>query len=161
MGNLPVVYFVTQVGNWGTGSDDVGLIQSTKAPCWELEKDLKGPKRPKGPKEPKGPEGERPGHGNEVPKTVSEVNYRLEIRDGPWPKDLLRVVSRGFGRDTENEFWKPPGCGKSRESRGISHSREIGKFLENASKYLNKCHSMPHRTSHIRKCHPPTGVPRS
>ena len=23
---------VTQVGNWGTGSDDVGLIQSTKAP---------------------------------------------------------------------------------------------------------------------------------
>ena len=31
-GNLPVVYLVTQVGNWGTGSDDVGVIQSTKAP---------------------------------------------------------------------------------------------------------------------------------
>ena len=31
-GNLPVVYLVTQVGNWGTGNDDVGLIQSTKAP---------------------------------------------------------------------------------------------------------------------------------
>ena len=31
-GNLPVVYFVIQVGNWGTGNDDVGLIQSTKAP---------------------------------------------------------------------------------------------------------------------------------
>ena len=30
--NLPVAYLVTQVGNWGTGSDDVGLIQSTKAP---------------------------------------------------------------------------------------------------------------------------------
>ena len=30
--NLPVVYLVTQVGIWGTGSDDVGLIQSTKAP---------------------------------------------------------------------------------------------------------------------------------
>ena len=29
--NLPVVYLVTQVGNWGTGSDDVGLIR-TKAP---------------------------------------------------------------------------------------------------------------------------------
>ena len=31
-GSLPVVYLVTQVGNWGTGNDDVGLIQSTKAP---------------------------------------------------------------------------------------------------------------------------------
>jgi len=31
-GNLPVVYLVTQDGIWGTGSDDVGLIQSTKAP---------------------------------------------------------------------------------------------------------------------------------
>ena len=30
-GNLPVVYLVTQDTNWGTGSDDVGLIQSTKA----------------------------------------------------------------------------------------------------------------------------------
>ena len=26
------MYLVTQVGNWVTGSDDVGLIQSTKAP---------------------------------------------------------------------------------------------------------------------------------
>jgi hypothetical protein len=31
-GNLPVVYLVTQDGIWGTGSDDVSLIQSTKAP---------------------------------------------------------------------------------------------------------------------------------
>ena len=31
--NLPVAYPVTQVGNWGTGSDDVGLMKSTKAPC--------------------------------------------------------------------------------------------------------------------------------
>ena len=31
-GNLPVVYLVTQDGIWGTGSDDVGFIQSTKAP---------------------------------------------------------------------------------------------------------------------------------
>jgi hypothetical protein len=31
-GSLPVVYLVTQVGNWGLGNDDVGLIQSTKAP---------------------------------------------------------------------------------------------------------------------------------
>ena len=31
-GSLPVVYLVTQVGNWGTRSDNVGLIQSTKAP---------------------------------------------------------------------------------------------------------------------------------
>ena len=30
--SLPVVCLVTQVGNWGTGSDDVGLIQSTQAP---------------------------------------------------------------------------------------------------------------------------------
>ena len=29
---LPVVYLVTQDGIWGSGSDDVGLIQSTKAP---------------------------------------------------------------------------------------------------------------------------------
>ena len=36
-GNLPVVYLVTQVGNWGTGNDDVGLIQSTKAPNPHLE----------------------------------------------------------------------------------------------------------------------------
>ena len=31
-GSLPVAYPVIQVGNWSTGSDDVGLIQSTKAP---------------------------------------------------------------------------------------------------------------------------------
>ena len=31
-GSLPVTYLVIQVGNWSTGSDDVGLIQSTKAP---------------------------------------------------------------------------------------------------------------------------------
>ena len=31
-GNLPVAYLVTQDGIWGSGSDDVGLIQSTKAP---------------------------------------------------------------------------------------------------------------------------------
>ena len=30
-GNLPVAYLVTQVGNWGSGSDDVGLMNSTKA----------------------------------------------------------------------------------------------------------------------------------
>ena len=26
------IHLVTQVGNWGTGNDDVGLLQSTKAP---------------------------------------------------------------------------------------------------------------------------------
>ena len=31
-------------------------------------------------------------------------------------------------------FWKPPGYGESREFRGKSHSREIGKFLGNVSK---------------------------
>ena len=31
-------------------------------------------------------------------------------------------------------FWKPPGYGKSRKFRGKSYSREIGKFLGNASK---------------------------
>ena len=37
-GSLPVGYLVTQVGNWGTGSDDVGLIQSTKAPKHQKHK---------------------------------------------------------------------------------------------------------------------------
>ena len=37
-GNSPVVYLVTQDGNWGTVSDDVGLIQSTKAPKHPLHR---------------------------------------------------------------------------------------------------------------------------
>ena len=37
-GSLPVAYLVTQVGNWGSGSDDVGLIQSTKAPTRSLSR---------------------------------------------------------------------------------------------------------------------------
>ena len=40
-GNLPVVYLVTQDGIWGTGSDDVGLIQSTKAPMTSFLQDLR------------------------------------------------------------------------------------------------------------------------
>ena len=30
--SVPVAYLVIQVGNWSTGSDDVGSIQSTKSP---------------------------------------------------------------------------------------------------------------------------------
>jgi hypothetical protein len=41
-GSLPVAYLVTQVGNWGSGSDDVGLMQSTKAPLGSLYCDPKG-----------------------------------------------------------------------------------------------------------------------
>ena len=37
--SLPVAYLVTQVGNWGTGSDDVGLMKSTKAPKHQGLKD--------------------------------------------------------------------------------------------------------------------------
>ena len=39
-GSLPVVYLVTKNGIWGTGSDDVGLIQSTTAPFLVRQRDV-------------------------------------------------------------------------------------------------------------------------
>ena len=40
-GNSFVVYLVIQMGIWSTGSDDVGLTQSTKAPEHQSTKGLR------------------------------------------------------------------------------------------------------------------------
>jgi len=44
------------------------------------------------------------------------------------------VALAGIREMASKGFCKPPGYGKSREFRGKSHSREIGKFLGNVSK---------------------------
>ena len=48
------------------------------------------------------------------------------------------VALAGIREMNSQGFWKPPGYGNSREFRGKSHSREIGKFLGNAFNFAGK-----------------------
>ena len=49
---------------------------------------------------------------------------------------LCPVALAGIREMNSKGFWKPPGYGKSREFRGKSHSREIGKFLGKIGEFL-------------------------
>ena len=106
-GSLPVVYLVIQVGNWGTGNDDVGLIQSNKATKQLTRTDLKDLKDLKDrsakkqvpvlPRSSVGPTGGLDVIRKEAwsfYRTISDVRLCWELEESKGPKGNLRLMSK-------------------------------------------------------------------